>query len=253
MRLGIMQPYFFPYAGYFDLVLKSDLWIVFDVVKYRPKTWMNRNRILDQNSGWQYISVPVNRKSGALISEITLAEFDHASRKIVKQLETYRGHAPFFEAVSALVQGAFARFGKSGLLRDLNVLCLEETCQYLGIPFDHLNCSELGVDFSGVDHAGAWAREISKQLKATAYLNPPGGVEIFRPAEWTTLGITLEFTGMPDLTYPVGKPFEFLPNASILDVMMWCSPDDIRAHLARLPTHPPPTSGESFAPTGEMP
>jgi len=55
MRLGIMQPYFFPYLGHFSLISSVDKWIVFDVTQYTPKTWMNRNRILHPKTGWQYV------------------------------------------------------------------------------------------------------------------------------------------------------------------------------------------------------
>ena len=59
MRLGIMQPYFFPYLGYFDLINSTDRWIVFDTVQYIRHGWINRNRILHPNEGWQYIIVPI--------------------------------------------------------------------------------------------------------------------------------------------------------------------------------------------------
>lgn len=239
MRLGIMQPYFFPYAGYFDLIRKTDAWIVFDVVAYRPKTWMNRNRILDPNGQSQYVGAPVDRKSGKLISEICLTDVPRTRDKILRQLEVYRGSAPHYQAVRDCVEGAFARFeGES--LRDLNVATLAAACDHLGIDFAPRICSALDLDFSGVDHPGAWALEICRQLGAPAYLNPPGGVDIFRPAEWSANGIDLAFTTMPDLVYDVGRKFEFLPNASILDVMMWNEPDRILAHLDSLPIVPHP-------------
>lgn len=51
MRLGIMQPYFFPYPGHFALIAHVDQWLVFDITQYTPKTWMNRNRILHPRGG----------------------------------------------------------------------------------------------------------------------------------------------------------------------------------------------------------
>lgn len=239
MRVGIMQPYFFPYAGYFDLIAKTDRWIVFDIVKYQPKSWMNRNRILDPNAGAQYVSMPVDRKSGKLLSEVTVSGFERAADKVLRQIDIYRGIAPNHAAVRSLVEGAFSAFD-GGLLRDLNISCLDAVCARLGIPFRYEICSEMNLDLDSVTHPGGWALEIADRIGADAYLNPPGGVDIFRPAEWEARDIALAFTTMPDLTYDVGGKFRFLPNASILDVMMWLKPEEIRTHLDACPAvaHP---------------
>lgn len=246
MRLGIMQPYFFPYAGYFDLILKSDEWVVFDVVKFTPKTWMSRNLILEPNKGAQYISVSIDKKTTGVLSETRLSDFSRDAEKIRRQLGIYRKHAPHYGAVVAVVERAFARF-EGDLLRDLCVICLQETCAYLDIPFHPRICSELGLDFSRVAQPGDWALEISTQLGADAYVNPPGGVGIFDPAAWDARGVTLSFTEMPNLVYPVGGPFSFRENASVLDCMMWMAPKAIRAHLAtrRLNPHPDANSTET--------
>ena len=63
VRLGIMQPYFFPYLGYFDLINRTDRWIVFDTAQYIRHGWVNRNRILHSDSEWQYILVPLKKHS----------------------------------------------------------------------------------------------------------------------------------------------------------------------------------------------
>ena len=59
MRLGIMQPYFFPYLGHFSLIAAADEWVVFDVTQYTPSSWMNRNRILHPVRGWKWLTVPL--------------------------------------------------------------------------------------------------------------------------------------------------------------------------------------------------
>ena len=82
-----MQPYFFPYVGYFDVIRKTDQWVVFDVVKYQPKSWMNRNRILDVNAGHTYVTVPVHKGSSPLLSNIRVVDANRAAGKIRKQLQ----------------------------------------------------------------------------------------------------------------------------------------------------------------------
>lgn len=92
--LGIMQPYFFPYIGYFQLIAAVQRGLVFDIVKYKRKSWMNRNRVLDSKGDWQYISVPVCVSEGALIKDATIIDLACAHRRITNQLEHYRGKAP---------------------------------------------------------------------------------------------------------------------------------------------------------------
>ncbi|MFZ4877838.1 WbqC family protein [Janthinobacterium sp. Mn2066] len=231
ITLGIMQPYFFPYLGYFDLINRSDRWIVFDVVRYAPKSWMNRNRILHPSEGWQYVSAPVDRHAGAgLIKDVTLITPQAAHDKIQGQILHYRAAgAPYFDAVSALISQSFAA-AASGLLRDLNVASLAATCAYLEIPFQPQNLSDLDLHLPEIPHAGAWALEISAALGAQAYLNPPGGKDIFHPAEWAQRGIELGFTELVSFTYPTRR-YQFIEHLSILDVLMWNPPATVKAYL----------------------
>lgn len=236
MRLGIMQPYFFPYVGYFDTILKSDAWIVFDLLTYQPKSWMNRNRILDLNNGTSYITVPVPKGSSHPLAEIEVIDADQAGARVLRQLEIYRKAAPHYDAVVALVEGCFAAFSASSTrLRDLNVIGLKHVCDYLDIPFEFKFASDLAFDHSRVTHAGQWALEICAHQKATAYLNPSGGKALFKPAEWAARGIDLSFTRLPDLRYPVAGRFEFQPHLSILDCLMWMEPGQIKDYLQSLP------------------
>ena len=75
MKLGIMQPYFFPYPGYFALIAQVDRWVVFDTPQYMRHGWVNRNRILHPGSGWQYIVAPlVKHRRSTSIRDIRLAD-----------------------------------------------------------------------------------------------------------------------------------------------------------------------------------
>jgi len=233
--LGIMQPYFFPYVGYFDVIRKTDQWIVFDLVDYRRKSWMNRNRILEANKGEQYITVPVDRQSPQRLDEVRTADLGRAREKVLRQLGVYRHTAPHHDVVAGLVEQAFDDVGTDDVrLRDLNVAGLTRVCERLGITFDHRNGSELGLDLSRVEHAGQWALEICDQLEATHYVNPSGGKSIFRAQEWKERGIEIAFTRLPQLTYDVGPPFTFVPHLSVLDALMWLEPDEIVGHLDTL-------------------
>ena len=219
MILGIMQPYFFPYLGHFQLIRATQRWVVFDVVRYSPRTWMNRNRILHPVAGWQYVGVPVSGPRDQPLSTVRMADADAAHRRIQGQLGHYRGKAPFFDEVRDLVASAFART-RTGFLYDLNVQSLAVVCEFLGIPFNWSLASGLGLDFSRVEHAGQWALEISTALGASQYINPPGGRGIFRTEEWEPRGVELRFLRPATLQYNPA-PFTFQENLSILDILMW--------------------------------
>lgn len=232
MKLGIMQPYFFPYLGYFDLIHKTDRWIVFDVVQYNPKSWMNRNRILHPTNGWQYITVPVQKTPrGTLIKDIRIKDKNAICERILGQLSHYKKKAPYFKEATKLVTDSFSSL-ESDFLLELNVKALKTVCDYLEISFKWSQCSKMNLDLDNVEHAGQWALKIARQLKATTYINPPGGKSIFKQSEWDDAGINLQFTNMPAFDYKT-DPYEFIRNLSIIDILMWNTPSDTLKTLTR--------------------
>ncbi|HEX4098648.1 MAG TPA: WbqC family protein [Caulobacteraceae bacterium] len=232
MRLGIMQPYFFPYLGYFELIQLSDDWVVFETVKYKPKSWMNRNRILHPRSGWQYVSTPIEKHTeSGLIKDARQVDPGAARERILGQIDHYRlKRAPYFDQVRELIERSFARAGSS-LLADVNVSSLEEVCAYLDLEFRPRRLSEMGLDIPPIEHAGQWAVEISDLLGAPIYINAPGGRGIFHPEEFAARGIELLFLVPRPMRYAT-PGYEFVENLSILDVMMWNAPERIREHVA---------------------
>jgi hypothetical protein len=231
MRVGIMQPYFFPYLGYFALIDHCDAWVVFDVAQYTPKTWMNRNRVLHPVAGWNWVTVPLAGASQAtMIHEARVLDARRARASVLGKLSHYRHRAPHAERVEAIVAAAFDAAADDSLVA-LNVSGLAAVCEHLGIPFAPRICSELGLDLSAVDHPGGWAPAIAGALGADGYLNPAGGAGLFCPEEFRARGITLELLSSDPLHYDPA-PFAFQPNLSILDVLMWNEPATVRAALA---------------------
>ncbi len=254
MRAGIMQPYFFPSAGYFALVAASDTWVVFDTAQYTPKTWMNRNRVLSPRSGWCWVTVPVRRGARSVrVHEVELADPVRAEQSVLGALSHYRHHAPQWRAVEELVRRAFGSLRRPSLA-DLDVAGLVAVCEHLGIACSPLVCSELDLALEPVDHPGGWAPAIASALGADAYVNPVGGAHLFRPSEFAARGITLQFLEPPELAYATG-PFTFEPGLSILDVLMWNDPDEVArtlvsATVVTAPTEPGADPGSQHAVSG---
>ena len=223
MRIGIMQPYFFPYLGHFSLIAAVDQWIVFDITQYTPKTWMNRNRILHPSKGWQYVTVPLSNSSISIKThEARVLNLSDTKERILGKITHYRKKAPYFEAVNAIIKKVFDDATDDSLVH-LNTRGLGVVCHYLDIPFNYRICSELNLTLPSKLGPGEWALEICSQLGATSYVNPVSGQIIFDPAEFARRGISLQFAQSKEFVYNTA-PYQFESCLSILDVLMWNSP-----------------------------
>jgi len=224
-----MQPYFFPYLGYFSLINYSDRWIVFDTVQYIRHGWINRNRVLHPTKGWQYIVVPIKgHHRDAEIKDIEIANEQEWKRRIIGQLRHYRKQAPYFHETMTLVEDCLQYEGNS--ISRLNVFILDKVCEYLGIPFDYAILSEMNLELPPILKPGDWALRISEALGADEYVNPPGGVELFDKRRFDKSNITLTILGLPAIEYTC-KRCDYIINLSVIDVLMWVKPEIIKSYL----------------------
>jgi hypothetical protein len=196
---------------------------------------VNRNRILHPSDGWQYIAIPTRKHAQKTnIKDVLIADREQALNKILGQLQHYRKKAPFFNTVIEIVNACFKETGDR--LTELNVRCLDGVCAYLEIPFEYSIFSEMDLELGPVEGPGDWALRISEVLGASEYINPPGGVDLFDPHKFEQAGIKLIIQTPVDYQYNCNG-YQYQPNLSIIDVMMWNSPDDIRNYLtSRLQT-----------------
>lgn len=228
--MSIMQPYFFPYIGHYALLGAVDEWIVFDVTQYKPKTWMNRNRILHPKEGWQYVTVPLANSSMSLRThEARVQNLDETKKNVIGKLTAFRRHAPFFNEVNHLVQDAFGRT-KSQSLCELNVHTLSVVCEYLDLPFSYRVCSDLELSFPDELGPGDWAPFICRELGATEYLNPSGGRALFDQAKFKSMNVSLRFAEFSEFVYDTG-PFRYEQGLSIIDVLLWNAPETVATAL----------------------
>lgn len=229
MKIGIMQPYFFPYLGYFSLIKHTEKWIFFDTVQHIKKGWINRNRVLKPKEGWQYIVVPVDRSTkGALIKDVLIDESKFWDEKILAQLEHYKKSAPYYRDVIDFLEDCFSY--KINKLSSLNIHLLENTCNYLKIDMDYEIYSEMNLEIEDISGPGDWALRISQAVGADTYINPPGGVDIFDKNKYKGNGIDLQFLKVNLCKYSQ-KRSSFEEALSIIDVMMFNSIEEINKML----------------------
>ncbi|OQP67507.1 WbqC family protein [Niastella populi] len=226
MTAAIMQPYFFPYIGYFQLIQAADRFILFDDVQYIRHGWINRNRILKPADGVQYIIMPLaSHTRNTPIKDISVADVEGSRDKILRQIEHYKKTAPYYKQVLALIADCFAAPHSS--ITEMNAGYLKAICDYIGIEYKIEISSQMNFDYSGVQNAGEWALRMSEQLQATAYINPVSGMELFDKNRFEQSDIRLQFL------QPVIKEYDqrrkqFEPGLSIIDVMMFNEPAAIK-------------------------
>lgn len=227
MRLAIMQPYFFPYAGYYSLIKKTDRFILFDDVQFIRHGWIERNRILKPVEGWQYIAAPLEKfPLGTRINAVKIKTSEDWRDKLLRQLEHYKKKSPFYNQTMEVVKRCIDI--ETDSIVQLNKNILVETCKYLEIPVAIDVFSEMALELDPVTHPGEWALHITKALQGSEYVNPVGGVELFRKEQFDALGIALTFMGnnLPRYSQRRGT---FEPGLSIIDLMMFNDPQQVRA------------------------
>jgi hypothetical protein len=212
MKLGIMQPYFFPYIGYFQLISAVDAFVLYDDVSYIKQGWINRNNILS-NSESHLITLPLqDASSNKLINQIEI----RGRHKILQNLRHSYVKAPYFDVIYPVIEDILLQTEKN--LASFLGYQLCQVCAYLGLnPHWHIS-SELSKDneLRGQDKILA----ICEELGATHYINMPGGKSLYDQRSFTSRGLELSFIEPRPMSY---RQFgnEFVPNLSIIDVLMF--------------------------------
>lgn len=228
---GIMQPYFFPYLGYFSLLKHTDEFILLDSVQFIRHGWIERNRILKQDAGWLYIKVPlVRHPRDTPIKDIVIDRRHGWQDKLKAQLQVYKRHAPNYHAVAELVSHVVDHDVADVV--SLNKRSLEAVCSYLGIRKRLQVFSQMDLAIEKPAAADEWALNICRALGVAEYWNPPGGSSFLDAAKYEAAGIDLKIHAAALREYDQRRqPFE--PSLSIIDVLMFNSAAAVNEMLDR--------------------
>ncbi len=221
-----MQPYFFPYVGYFQLVAAVDVFVVYDNIQYTKQGWINRNRILRCGEA-AMLSLPLKKASDyADVRERELA----ASFRRDKMLNQIRGsyrHAPYFDATFPLIE-AVVRYDENNLFRFLHH-SIARVCEYLGLTTVIRVSSEIAIDHGLRSQDKVIA--LCRALGAAMYVNTLGGMDLYSREVFRAQGIHLKFIRTLPFEYPQFGG-EFVPSLSIIDVLMFNPLATVRARVA---------------------
>lgn len=213
MKLAIMQPYLFPYLGYFQLMRAVDAFVLYDDVNYIKGGWINRNFILSQGEK-QLITLPLHGASpNRLINQVLVGGRQH---KLLDTIRHNYAKAPQFQAVFPLLQDILT-WPEKNLAVFLDYQ-LRRVCDYLGLrPSWHISsCLQKDSALRGQDKVLA----ICDVLGATHYINVPGGKTLYDHEVFAGRGKRLSFIQPKPVSYPQFGG-AFVPNLSIIDVMMF--------------------------------
>lgn len=221
-----MQPYFFPYIGYWQLINAVDTFVIYDNIQYTKKGWINRNRYL-QNEKDYLFSIPLVKNSDYLdiVDRDIAPTFD--KKKLINQLQNAYAKAPYkldaLDVISEIITY------ENNNLFDYIHHSVQNICSFLNIQTDIIISSHIKGDdkiLKGQDRV----INIVKQLHGQKYINAIGGQELYSKEEFLEHKITLNFIKSKNIIYQQ-LTNEFVPWLSIVDVMMFNSPERINEML----------------------
>ncbi len=227
MKVAIMQPYFFPYIGYFQLINSVDNFVIYDNIEFTKKGWINRNRIL-VNGTDKFISLPIKKDSDYLhVKDRKLSSIWEFERKkmLNRIFESYK-KAPCFEDIYEMIKSCI-------MYEDTNLFnfilhSLKTVLNYLNIKNNIIVSSTLPVDHGLKNEQKVIT--LCKHLHADIYINPIGGIDLYSKEKFQLNNLELQFQKSSSISYAqFGNTF--IPGLSIIDVMMFNKKEDINIHL----------------------
>lgn len=223
-----MQPYFLPYVGYWQLMASVDMFVVYDNIEYTKKGWINRNRFL-LNGKDEVFSIPLKKGSDFLyVNQRRVGDcFLQDKEKLLRRWQAAYRKAPYFESVFPIMEEILGSEERN--LFEFIFNSLQIIRHVLGIKSRLIISSQVDVDHAlkGQDKVLA----LCEALNATEYVNPIGGLDLYGRAAFAERGVALYFQKARSIEYSqMGN--SFVPNLSILDVLMFCGQERARQLLA---------------------
>lgn len=216
MKIAIMQPYIFPYIGYFQLIREVDLFVFYNDVNYIKRGWINRNRILLNNKEFLFTipckDVSQNRK----ICETRLAFDAIAKKKFLDNVYYAYNKAPHFEIIYPLIEHVILR--EFNYIDELAIASIKECAYFLQME-SNFKISEGQYNNEELKKADRLI-DICRKENISNYINPIGGEEIYAKGYFKNEGIDLQFLRSLPFTYTQFNQ-EFVPWLSIIDILMF--------------------------------
>lgn len=224
-----MQPYFFPYLGYFSLLDSVDAFLVYDDVNFIRRGWVNRNNFLGAQGAYRYTLPVQNASQNKQICDLNISQFNEHKKQFLTSIEHSYKKAPYYEETAFLLNRIYATDDDN--LSSFLTRSLQLVANYIGMSVTILRSSELKIaqDKARQDRI----IEICKVLEATTYINASGGAELYDSSSFEIEKIALKFIQFEGAAYKQHKSSPFISNLSVVDGMMFNSPSDLLSIIKR--------------------
>jgi hypothetical protein len=223
MKLAIMQPYFFPYIGYFQLIKAVDTFVIYDDVSYMKSGWINRNSILINN---KKSFVTINLKNASSFKLINQIDIGNNKEKVLKSINFSYAKAPFFKETFHIVNGII-NYGNNNLAK-FAANSVKTIAEYLDLKTGFLVSSN--IEKNNTLKGQEKVIDICKRLRAREYINAIGGTRLYSKEKFHDNGIILRFLESRSAEYKQ-LDNEFIPSLSIIDVLMFNSREKVKEML----------------------
>jgi hypothetical protein len=225
MIVAIMQPYFFPYIGYFQLIARADVFVFYDDVKYSKGGWVNRNYVR-RDGLLRLVTLPILQGSAAARIDQRSYRLAADSLKVLRQVEAAYRKAPHFHDIFPMIKEIMA-FDDANVAT-FNINLLSRIVSHLGLKARLIRSSDIPKDqaLTGQDRV----IDICRRLGATHYLNPIGGRDLYQAESFRRAGMRLSFLQ--------ANVAALAPFASIIDMLMVSDEAAIRAALTQYCLYP---------------
>lgn len=228
MKVAIMQPYVFPYLGYFQLIHSVDTFIFYDDVNFIKRGWVNRNRILVNGNEYLFTVPCIKPSQNRWINE-TLVDYQNPELKKASTTfhQSYK-KAPNYEVIAPLFDSFF-----SPQLADIASLAIHSVisvCEYLDIKKDFKVSSEQNYANNSLERADRLI-DITKKEGSHQYVNAIGGMEIYNKEYFQSKGVSLQFLKPKLKTYKQATS-TFVAGLSIVDLLMYLPKDEVMSHIS---------------------
>ncbi len=237
MKIAIMQAYFFPYIGYFQLINSAEVFVIYEYVSFRKGSWVTRNRILDKGKNEPtYINLSVSKKSiGDIASTVILTHKKERVKAIANLVYYNYKKAPFFDEIYPGLKDSL--FCEEQNLHSYNAKTIEYVCKLLGIETKiiavNTDCAviedtlEANAKESGNNAMTQRVIELCKHYGGNHYINPIGGLELYSKEDFQKSDLEISFVKTDPIVYEQFKS-PFVPGLSIIDVLMHNGIDETR-------------------------
>ncbi|MDR2221792.1 MAG: WbqC family protein [Flavobacteriaceae bacterium] len=228
MKIAIMQPYFLPYIGYFQLINAVDKFVFYDDVNYIKQGWINRNNILLQGKA-SLFTIPLEKASSfTKINDVKLHSrlFSNWKIKFLRSIEQNYKKAPYFDDIYKLIYSVLDNDTEGiGVLAKDSIITVSK---YLKLKTEFVYSSESYMN----NELSSKFRVISicHKENASVYINPIGGQKLYNKEDFLSKGLELYFIQSDNHIYRQFNE-EFVPWLSIIDVLMFNSIEEIQLML----------------------